>query len=376
MTMSHLGLAGLFVAALGLGASCTSGGSATATANGGQTRTYFIAAEEVVWDYAPTGMNRAAGRPFQGDAEMLMAMPGPMSLGHIYKKTLFFEYTDDTFKTRKPRPPEWEHLGSLGPLIRAEVGDTIHVVFKNNGHFPATLHPHGVLYAKASEGAVYNDGSGRDPAVPPGGTLAYDWQVPERAGPSHDEGSSILWMYHSHIDEEKDVNSGLVGPMIVTARGRANPNATPKDVDRELVAGFLEVDENLSWHIDENNKTYAIKGAKLHKTDDFTDPVGLANFKETINGFIFNHTPGLTVKKGERVRWYLMATTNFEVHAPHWHGNTVIARHMRTDVTSLLPMDMVVADMIPDNAGTWLFHCHTGPHLRAGMIATYVVTEH
>lgn len=42
---------------------------------------------------------------------------------------------------------------------------------------------------------------------------------------------------------------------------------------------------------------------------------------------------------------------------------------------ALLPMDMLVADMIPDNPGTWLFHCHTGPHLRAGMQAKYVVLD-
>ena len=24
-------------------------------------------------------------------------------------------------------------------------------------------------------------------------------------------------------------------------------------------------------------------------------------------------------------------------------------------------------------AGTWLFHCHTGPHLRAGMVTKYTV---
>jgi hypothetical protein len=31
----------------------------------------------------------------------------------------------------------------------------------------------------------------------------------------------------------------------------------------------------------------------------------------------------LTMNVGDRVRWYLMATSNFELHAPHWHGNTV-----------------------------------------------------
>ena len=35
--------------------------------------------------------------------------------------------------------------------------------------------------------------------------------------------------------------------------------------------------------------------------------------------------PGLTMKVADHVRWYLMATSNFELHAPHWHGNTVVS---------------------------------------------------
>jgi manganese oxidase len=76
---------------------------------------------------------------------------------------------------------------------------------------------------------------------------------------------------------------------------------------------------------------------------------------------------------GERVRWYLMGTTNFEVHAPHWHGNVVTAQHMRTDVLNLVTMGMIVADMMPDNPGTWLFHCHVEPHQIGGMSALFVV---
>jgi FtsP/CotA-like multicopper oxidase with cupredoxin domain len=93
-----------------------------------------------------------------------------------------------------------------------------------------------------------------------------------------------------------------------------------------------------------------------------------------MNRFLYGHLEGLTMRVGERVRWwYLMANTNFEVHAPHWHGNTVVANRMRTDVSPLLPMGMIVADMVPDNPGGWFFHCHTGPHLSAGMQALYTV---
>lgn len=366
--------------AIGLTCACSQGPAPTtstpapASASAGQIRTYYIAADDVVWDFAPSGKNAATGQPFN-EEQSFFAMPGPMSLGHVYKKTLFREYTDATFTTLKPRSPAWEHLGMLGPLVRAEVGDTIKIVFKNNGQHRYSLHPHGVFYTKDSEGAEYDDGTGKKLGVEPGATHAYEWPVPERAGPAHGESSSIIWMYHSHIEEEKDVNSGLIGAMIVTAKGQANPDGSPKDIDREIVAGFLEVDENLSWNIDENIKTYAGKGSQIKKTDNFADPLYVANLKETINGFVYGNTPGFTMQKGQRVRWYLMASTNFEIHAPHWHGNTVVARHMRTDVATLLPMDMVVADMEPDNVGTWLFHCHTGPHLRAGMVSKYTVTD-
>ncbi len=344
---------------------------------GPQTHTYYIAADEVVWDYAPSGMNKITGEAFD-EVQKFWVERGSDRLGRTYKKTIFREYTDDTFAKLKARPPKWEHLGFLGPLLRAEVGDTIKVVFKNNGKNPFSLHPHGVFYNKDSEGATYDDGSGglsKKGTVPPGGTHTYVWLVPERAGPAPGEPSSIIWMYHSHVDEEKDVNAGLVGPLIISARGTTKPDGTPKEVDRELVTAFVEVDENLSWHIDENIQTYAEKPEKIKKTENFAEPFYISNLKECINGFIYGHTPTLTMRKGERVRWYLFATTNFELHAPHWHGNTVVARHMRTDVTPLLPMDMLVADMVPDNPGTWLFHCHTGPHLRAGMIAKYVVQD-
>ncbi|CAM9734662.1 unnamed protein product, partial [Laminaria digitata] len=42
--------------------------------------------------------------------------------------SLYKQYTDDTY-TKEIEAPEW--AGNLGPIIRAEVGDTILVHFKN-----------------------------------------------------------------------------------------------------------------------------------------------------------------------------------------------------------------------------------------------------
>jgi manganese oxidase len=37
------------------------------------------------------------------------------------------------------------------------------------------------------------------------------------------------------------------------------------------------------------------------------------------------------------------------------------------------PMAMTSADMVPENEGTWLFHCHVSDHLFAGMVGRYQV---
>jgi hephaestin len=341
----------------------------------GSTKVYYVAAEEVDWDYAPSGNDAISGQPFQG-LQLMLTTAAADRIGKVYRKAVYREYTDSTFTTKKPRPPEWEHLGLMGPLLRAAVGDTIRVVFRNLATRPYSMHPHGVFYNKDSEGAPYNDGrtgaDDGDDAVAPGGTYTYVWPVPERAGPAHGEGSTAFWMYHSHVEEGKDINAGLVGPLIITARGSTRDNGTPTDVDRELVVMFGEFDEIDSHYYQHNVNTYA-DSAKVPKTYTFADLYYLMNLRETMNGFSFGNAPGLTMRVGERVRWYIFATSNFEVHAPHWHGQTAVANHMRTDVLSLVTMQMVTADMVPDNPGTWLFHCHVGPHSAVGMNALFKV---
>jgi hephaestin len=93
--------------------------------------TYYVAADEVVWNYVPTGTNQLAGRPFDA-IERHFVDAGPRSIGRTALKALYREYTDSSFAARKPRPAAWAHLGFLGPLLRAQVGDTIRVVFRNN----------------------------------------------------------------------------------------------------------------------------------------------------------------------------------------------------------------------------------------------------
>jgi FtsP/CotA-like multicopper oxidase with cupredoxin domain len=301
----------------------------------GVTRHYYIAAEEVRWDFAPTGQDLIHG----GE------IPAPWQGYTIWKKTRFIEYTDASFATPKAQPP-W--LGVLGPIIRAEVGDTVLVHFRNRSSGTFGMHPHGLRYTKDNEGAHYNP-AGAGAAIPPGGSFTYTWIADEQSGPGPADPSSIVWWYHSHVNEPADTNAGLLGPIVVTARGRARADATPVDVDREFVTAFMIFNED--------------KGKER----------GLMH---SINGFIFGNLPGLVTNNGERVRWYVLGMGNeVDLHSPHWHGRTGRHNGRSTDVLELLPGSMATLDMLADNPGTWLYHCHVADHIDAGMQTTFAIMQ-
>jgi manganese oxidase len=351
----------------------------------GKIRTYYIAAVETDWDYAPSGMNMMTGTEFTGHPKVWSEHTKDR-IGKVYRKALYREYTDETFSTEKKRPPEWEHLGVMGPLIRAEVGDTIVIHFMNKATQPYSMHPHGVSYERDSEGTPYPDTS-MDGAglVPPGQTHTFVWNVPERAGPGDDDGSSVVWLYHSHNWEPRDVQAGLIGPMVITRRGMARPDGSPKDVDREFAMLFMLIDENTSHYLQQNINANIQDPKSVNKLDMVPtdlegnfDQAGVgfttANFKASINGFIFGNLPMPTMKRGEHVRWYVMTMGGqVNYHTPHWHGNVVTVDKHHTDIFSILPAQFVTADMVPDKVGTWMFHCHIDEHMEMGMMAMYRV---
>jgi FtsP/CotA-like multicopper oxidase with cupredoxin domain len=174
----------------------------------GHLRTYYIAADEL------------ASRPAAGAG----ADAG-------YRSAVYREYTDSTFTRIKPRPAEWRHLDFLGPLIRASVGDTVRVVFRNHAAFPANLHPDGVLFHEDDEqpqsGPNVLGWDRDDTAVAPGSQRTYLWAVPAEAGPHSDDHGSMLWMYHSQTAAPA-AGAGLIGPMLVYPAGSLAGDPGPR----------------------------------------------------------------------------------------------------------------------------------------------------
>ena len=62
------------------------------------TRHYYIAAQDVSWDYAPSHLNLTEGRP----------IPRPWANQTKWQKTRYIEYTDATFaRTKRHSSSKW-----------------------------------------------------------------------------------------------------------------------------------------------------------------------------------------------------------------------------------------------------------------------------
>lgn len=327
-------------------------------------REYWIAAEKVEWNYAPSGKN------------LINEEHGMDVWGRdlVYSKYRYIEYSDASFK-HQIKQPEWR--GILGPELRAVEGDTIKVHFLNRADKPLSIHPHGVRYDKDNEGA---DGKGRGAAVPPGERFTYEWQADSNAAPGPSDSSSIVWAYHSHVDSVTEIYDGLIGSIIITKKGMARSPADPrpKDIDIAFTTMYMIFDENGR----EKVRTHALRSDSDRRhhhelaealSDDEEEE---ANLKHTINGYIFGNLQGLEVKLGQKVRWHLIGMgTEVDLHTAHWHGQTVLEQGRRTDVVELLPTSMKSVDMVADNSGEWLYHCHVTDHITAGMVTRWTVKD-
>ena len=331
-------------------------------------REYWIAADEVTWDYAPSfPVNVMTGKEFTAEQRVFVEQ----GIGRRYLKSIYREYTQG-FRTLKQRGADEQHLGILGPVIRAVAGDRIVVHFKNNTRYPASIHPHGVRYTMTHEGAPHSHAAGnghrQDGVVAPGGEFTYSWDVPERAGPGPNDPSSIAWIYHSHADEVADTNAGLIGAIIITKKGFEKPDRTPADADREFISLFTVFDENASSHLATN--IAACSGGCDPDNEEFQE----SNLMHGINGLVYGNNQGYAMRKGERVRWYILGMgTEADLHSPHWHGATLLHNGNRLDVTEVLPAATKTLDMQPDVKGIWMYHCHVNDHINAGMMANFIV---
>lgn len=288
-------------------------------------RVYYVQAEESIWDYAPHGRNTCDDDEFGEDELIFTQRSFPIDLGGVtgfgigsrYLKSRYIEYTDASYTKRLERDESLNHLGIMGPILRARVGEIITIHFRNLAPVAVSMHPHGVLYTKGNEGAQYNDGTSgflkKDDVVQPGESFTYTWLVPDRAGPGPGEQEEVkLWMYHGHRNEITETYAGLFGPIIVVGTGAAYDSETllPSDGSQEVFLHMSVMNEGGSYHLEdnilrlrENRKLSTQQRDALQESEEFQE----SNLMHSINGFVYCNGPVVNLRQGRRTRFYFYA---------------------------------------------------------------------
>jgi hephaestin len=371
-------------------------GISSANSSGKGDREYFIQAEDVVWDYAPQGLDVCDDRQFEDEENTFVLADRPIrdeqeavigySIGSKYLKTRYFQYTDDSFSKRAPSTKLGDHLGVMGPVIRAQVGDEIVVYFRSNSSEPVSLHPHGVTYKKSSEGAPYNDGTSGtdkiDDMLKSGESHVYRWVVSPRAGPGPGEaGDTKLWMYHSHRNEIMDTYAGLFGALLIVSSDAETYNEQdlmPNDDTKEIILHFSVMNEGLSVHMprnvrrnNNNSKLSQKRVDDLGANEDFVE----SNLMHSINGFVYCNGPVFTAQVGQLIRVHMYSLgTEVDLHSPVF-GNEVMNLSTGSSRSSgkLLPGSFFAADVRPMRAGKDELRCNVNDHVLAGMRALFSI---
>ncbi|KAF1665242.1 Coagulation factor VIII, partial [Aptenodytes patagonicus] len=322
----------------------------------GEVRQYFIAAVEVMWEYGnqrPQHFLKAIGRrkPFQQ-----------------YRKVVFREYVDDSFTQPLLRGELDEHLGILGPYIRAEVEDVIMVTFKNLASRPFSFHSTLQAYEE-TQGAMQGG-----EVVQPGELRKYSWKVLPQMAPTTQEFDCKAWAYFSNMDLEKDLHSGLIGPLIICRRGVLSFIFRRQLAVQEFSLLFTIFDETKSWYFLENMERNCRPPCRIQQ--DNPDFKRNHSF-HAVNGYMSDTLPGLVMAQQQRVRWHLlnMGSTK-DIHSIHFHGQLFSVRtsqEYRMGVYNLYPGVFGTVEMWPSHAGIWRVECKVGEHQQAGMTALFLV---
>uniref|UniRef100_A0A4W5Q877 Coagulation factor VIII, procoagulant component n=1 Tax=Hucho hucho TaxID=62062 RepID=A0A4W5Q877_9TELE len=327
----------------------------------GHYRSYYIAAQEITWDY---GIRKPHQR--RGMRKFLTE----------YKKVVFRGYSERDFQIPVTRGELQEHLGLMGPIIKAEVNDLLTVTFKNMASRPYSLHLHGVYDKSQGDGQSSGAGVAGVPgeAVQPGEVRVYTWRITRKQGPTAEEFDCKAGAYYSTQNKEKDLHSGLIGPLVICKPGTLHPQLNLQPNLQEYALLFHTFDETKSWYLDENIRQYCTPPCQAQRDDPWFQ---LSNKFAAINGYVAETLPGLTVAQHQQVRWHLLNVGgDGEYHTGHFHGlpfSIHKEQEHRMGVYNLYPGVFGTVEMRPTTVGTWMVECTVGEHQLAGMRAKLLV---
>lgn len=240
----------------------------------------------------------------------------------------------------------WTYNGTVpGPMLRADVGDKIRVVFRNELPLNQDIHWHGIETPFSMDGVAPIT---QEP-VEPGGEFIYEFTV----------NRPYMAMYHPHLHGQMTVPNGMwgvfqVGPTPI-ARGITVDGITiPADVKPALEMPMVLNDSGAIGY--------------------------------SLNGKGFPATAPIVVKEGD---WVALTYYNegLQVHPMHLHRfpQLVVARDgfklpqpFWVDTLLVAPGERYTVMFQATEKGTWAFHCHVLTHAERetgmfGMVTALIV---
>jgi len=222
-----------------------------------------------------------------------------------------------------------------GPEIRFTEGDRVRVILTNTLPYSTTIHWHGILVPNDMDGVPDMP----RPALAPGESFAYEFE----ANPS-----GTYW-YHSHVQSDAQVMTGLYAPFIIEPRESRGP---APDLDVTLMFGEWRVIGGLTYPA--------------------MPMAGMEPNYFTINGKAYPAIEPIKMRVGQRIRLRLVSTGQF-VHPIHLHGPhfKVVATdgypvpeaaQLTKDTISVAPGERYDIEWVADQPGHWMVHCHIPHH--------------
>lgn len=252
----------------------------------------------------------------------------------------------------------WGYNGQVpGPELHVREGDVLRVRLHNRLPVPTTIHWHGIDVPNDMDGVPFVT----QDAVLPGEDFNYEL-VATNPGTR---------MYHSHVDTNLQLELGLYGVLIVEPH-------VPEPV---------RYDRDFTYILDEKaldvTPAVALGQAQVRNQEAGNGRGGAFAYDLfLINGKAADAIPPLRIGVGQRIRLRLVNLGSLP-HAMHLHGHsfTVIATdgnpvppaaRVTKDTILLGPGERYDLEIVGNNPGVWMFHCHMPNHGENGMMTALV----
>lgn len=261
-----------------------------------------------------------------------------------------------------------------GPEIRAREGERLRIVLRNALGVPTTVHWHGLNVPNGMDGVPEIT----QRPVQPGATFVYEFEA---------RPAGTRW-YHTHVDEQGQLDLGLAAPFIVEPAG-----GEPLTYDREVTLIFDDWVTGTGPTLPETSDGIAAgRGGGMMGGGGMGGMMGgrgmggmmrgmmgrtheAAYDVMTINGKAYPATEPLRVKRGERVRLRLINASNEHTHVIRLAGHRLHVTHtdgnplqtpIEVDAIPIAPGERYDVLVTVERSGAWLFGCLQPGHAAAG----------